>query len=64
MNAAPRVGQARSMIHTRSGGEQDIQRVEVGGQQRVPVEQVRVGLTVDVRRPSAAGLASPAGPDS
>ena len=54
MNAPPRVGQAQSMIHT-VRGEQDVQRVEVGMRHYVPVEQVQVGLTVDVGGPAPPG---------
>ena len=36
--------------------QEDVQRVEVGVQQRIAVEQVQVGLAVDVRGPALPGL--------
>ena len=36
--------------------QEDVQRVEVGVQQRIAVQQVQVGLAVDVRGPALPGL--------
>ena len=46
------------------GAEQDIQRVEIGVQQSITVEQFQVGFAVDVCSPPLPGLFSPADPGS